>query len=113
MVKAPGPRLKMENYDEALSQGPWVEALCIGVDAYKHLPTLHNAVADATALANEIQGKGSLLHVTCCTCSSKNLCLFPALPQHLTCSGIQVFQERHGAADHNRCPCARIQTKRC
>ena len=54
----------MEKYDEALSQGPRVEALCIGVDAYKHLPTLHNAVADAKALANEIQGKGSLLHVT-------------------------------------------------
>ena len=42
MVKAPGPRLKMENYDEELSQGPWVEALCIGVDVYKHLPRVNS-----------------------------------------------------------------------
>jgi len=54
--------LKTENYEEALWQGPWVEALCIGVDAYKHLPTLHNAVADAAALAKGIQGKDFQRH---------------------------------------------------
>jgi len=63
MVKVISPKLKTEDYDEALSQGPWVKALCIGVDAYQHLPPLHNAVADATALANEIQGKGSRRHI--------------------------------------------------
>jgi len=49
---------KTERYDEALVRGPWVEALCIGVDAYAHLKNLDNAVADAVALAAAIQGKG-------------------------------------------------------
>ena len=58
------PKAKTESWEEALSRGPWVEALCIGVDAYEHLKILKNAVADAAAIAHGIQGMSLLHHCT-------------------------------------------------
>jgi len=60
----PLPKAKTESWGEALSRGPWVEALCIGVDAYEHLKILNNAVGDASAIAHEIQGMSQLHHCT-------------------------------------------------
>jgi len=55
----PPPIRKTERYEEAILQGPWVEALCIGVDAYEHMDKLGNAVADAAAIAKGIQGRSA------------------------------------------------------
>lgn len=110
------PKTKTESYEEALSQGPWVEALCIGVDAYQHLPQLQNAVADAAAIANEIQGEGSrCIYLCTCvyTCSrASSVSLFSAPPVPDSLVRIQVFRECHGAVDQNRYPCARTQAAR-
>jgi len=58
------PKAKTECWKDALSQGPWVEALCIGVDTYKYLITLGNAVADAAAIARGIQSTRHPHHCT-------------------------------------------------
>jgi hypothetical protein len=63
MPKVVEPKTKTCNYDSALAQGGWVQALCIGVDEYKHLSKLGNCVRDATAIAQKVQGKCSnVLH---------------------------------------------------
>jgi hypothetical protein len=63
MPKVVPPKTKTCNYDSALAQGGWVQALCIGVDEYTHLSELGNCVRDATAIAQKVQGKCSnVLH---------------------------------------------------
>ncbi len=57
MPRVVEPKTKTCNYDSALAQGGWVQALCIGVDEYKHLSQLGNCVRDATAIAQKVQGK--------------------------------------------------------
>ena len=52
---------KTGSYDEAAGRGPWVQALCIGVDDYEHLPKLQNAVKDAAAIAQKVNGENLLL----------------------------------------------------
>ena len=56
----PKPKPKTSNYDNTLAQGAWVQGLCIGVDKYEHLSELTNAVRDARAVAQKVQGECSV-----------------------------------------------------
>jgi len=103
-------KAKTECWEEALSQGPWVEALCIGVDDYEPFEKLDNAVADAAAIANGIQGTcSSTAHYRASThVLLQNLAAPSPLPSStlrpctrlgspdllLVC--IQIFREGHG-----------------
>ena len=77
MTKVVEPKTKTCNYDNALAQGGWVQALCIGVDEYKHLSKLSNCVRDATAIAQKVQGKCSnVLHPSVCVlCVGVYICV--------------------------------------
>jgi len=112
-----GPKPNLERYDETLWRGPWVQALCIGVDAYAHLKPLNNAVADVVALAAAIQGKCFYAYTfahtcagptgSCCWQQSSPYLFLHDLTAHLDVC-IQIFQECHGRVGQNRCHGARI-----
>jgi len=66
MPRVVEPKTKTCNYDSTLAQGGWVQALCIGVDEYKHLSQLGNCVRDATAIAQKVQGKCLMYCIPLC-----------------------------------------------
>jgi len=48
------PKDKIKVWKEVLERGPRIQALCIGVNAYKEWNTLKNAVADAEIIASNV-----------------------------------------------------------
>ena len=59
------PAAKTCTYGDARVRGPRVQALCIGVDNYHHLPKLSNAVRDAAAFAAKFQREQSICLLSC------------------------------------------------
>ena len=59
------PAAKTCTYGDARVRGPRVQALCIGVDNYHHLPKLSNAVRDAAAFAAKFQREQPICLLSC------------------------------------------------
>ena len=55
MGPVPPPKDKIKLWKDVLERGPRIQALCIGVNAYKEWDTLSNAVADAEIVASNVR----------------------------------------------------------
>jgi len=97
MPPPPTVKAKTESWAETLLRGPWLEALCIGVDAYEHLKKLDNAVADAAALANGIQGT--------CSATAHNYARSHVLQRDLTAPSPIPFPPSSPARDPGHLTC--------
>jgi len=97
------PKAKTECWKDALSQGPWVEALCIGVDAYEYLITLRNAVADAAAIARGIQSTRHPHHCTLTCTHARTYKIVISQPVSLS----QVPSSTHTPQNTNPLTCRR------
>jgi len=55
MGPVPPPKDKIKLWKDVLERGPRIQALCIGVNAYKEWDTLSNAVSDAEIVASNVR----------------------------------------------------------
>ena len=49
------PRPKVQTWEQVVPPGLWVQALCIGLNEYKHWPHLKNGISDAEGIAQSIE----------------------------------------------------------